>query len=71
MLKVLGEYKLMMVFHDTLVAMQIWKNNNVLTWRDDSKYFRSEFEYSVKRRNIEKWIGFPNTELLFIDIMYN
>jgi hypothetical protein len=40
--------KLMMVSHDMLVAMQTWKNNNLLTWRDYSRYFYNEFEYGVK-----------------------
>jgi hypothetical protein len=44
-----GECKLMMVSHDTLVAMQTWKNNNLLTWRDYSRYFYNEFEYGVRR----------------------
>jgi hypothetical protein len=40
----------MMVSHDdVLVAMQTWKNNNLLTLRDYSRYFYNEFEYGVKR----------------------
>jgi len=40
-----GEYKIMMVSHDTFVAMQIWKkemqiwkNNNMMTWRNDLRF---------------------------------
>jgi hypothetical protein len=44
-----GECKLMMVSHDALVAMQTWKNNNLLTWRDYSRYFYNEFDYGVTR----------------------
>jgi hypothetical protein len=47
--KYMGECKLVMVSHDALVAMQTWKNNNLLTWRDYSRYFYNEFEYGVKR----------------------
>jgi hypothetical protein len=45
----MGYCKLMTVSHDTLVAMKTWKNNNMLTWRDYSRYFYNEFEYGVKR----------------------
>jgi hypothetical protein len=62
----IGEYKIMMVSHDMLVAMQTWKNNNPLTWRDDSRYFHNEFEYGVKRWNVENWIRFLNIEFLLI-----
>ena len=61
----------MMVSHDTLVAMQILKNNNMLTWRDDLRYFSSEFEFGVKRWNVGKWIRFLNIEILFIEIVHN
>ena len=44
-----GWVQLMMVFHDVLVAMRTWKNINLLTWMDDSRYFHNEFEYGVKR----------------------
>ena len=49
-----GECKLMMVSHDTLVAMQTWKNNNLLTWRDYSRYFHKEFEYGVRKMKCRK-----------------
>jgi hypothetical protein len=39
----------MMVSHDVVMAMQTWKNNNLITWRDDSRYFHNEFEDGVKR----------------------
>jgi len=39
----------MMVSCDELVAMQTWKNNNLLTWRDNLRYFHNEFEYGAKR----------------------
>jgi hypothetical protein len=39
----------MMVSHDALGAMQTWKNFNLLTWMDYSRYFYNEFEYGVKR----------------------
>jgi hypothetical protein len=42
---IMGGCKLMMVSHDMLVAMQTWKNNNMLTWRDYSRCFYNEFEY--------------------------
>ena len=48
-IKLKGECKLMMVSHDALVAMQTWKNNNMLTWRNYSRYFYNEFEYGVIR----------------------
>jgi hypothetical protein len=38
----------MMVSHDMLVAMRTWKKNNLLTWRDYSRYFSNEFEYGVR-----------------------
>jgi hypothetical protein len=44
----MGGYKLMMVSHDALLAMQTWKNNNLLTLRDYSRYFYNEFEYDLK-----------------------
>jgi len=37
------------VSHDLLVAMKPWKNNNILTWRDDSRFFQDEFEYDISR----------------------
>jgi hypothetical protein len=45
-------YKLMMASLDMLVVIETWKHNNILTWRDYSRYFYNEFEYGVKRRNI-------------------
>jgi hypothetical protein len=42
----------MMVSHDALVEMQTLKNNNMLTWRDYSRYFYNEFEYYVRRYNV-------------------
>jgi len=39
----------MMVSHDALVAMETWKTNNLLTWRDYSRYIYNEFEYGVRR----------------------
>jgi hypothetical protein len=45
----MGGCKPIMVSHDMLVAMQTWKNNNMLTWRDYSRYFYNEFENGVKR----------------------
>jgi hypothetical protein len=47
LLMVGGECKLMMVSHDALMAMQTWKNNILLIWRDYSRYFSNEFEYGV------------------------
>jgi hypothetical protein len=44
----MGMPKLMMVPHDALVEMQTLKNNNLLTWRDYSRNFYNEFEYSIK-----------------------
>jgi hypothetical protein len=38
----------MIVSHDALVEMKTWKNNNLLTSRDYSRYFYNEFEYGVK-----------------------
>jgi hypothetical protein len=29
--------------------MKPWKNNNILTWRDDSRFFQDEFEYAISR----------------------
>jgi hypothetical protein len=29
--------------------MKMWKNNNLLTWRDYSRYFYNEFEYGARR----------------------
>jgi len=49
-----GGCKLMMVSHDVLVEMETWENNNLLTWRDDFRYFYNEFEYGVKRWNVGK-----------------
>jgi hypothetical protein len=46
------ECKLMMVSHDMLVTMRTWKNNNTLTWMDDSRSFHNKLEYGVKRRNV-------------------
>jgi hypothetical protein len=47
-----GECKLIMVSHDVLVEMQTWKNNNLLTLSDYSRYFYNEFVYGLRRRNI-------------------
>jgi hypothetical protein len=38
----------MMVSHDALVALKTWKNNNLLTRRDYSRYFYNELEYGVR-----------------------
>jgi hypothetical protein len=38
----------MMVSHEELVAVQNWKENNLLTWRDSSRYFYNEFKYGVR-----------------------
>lgn len=38
--------------HYTLMEMQTWKKNKLLTWRDDSRYFYNEFEYHVKGWNV-------------------
>jgi hypothetical protein len=38
----------MMVYYVVLVAIKTWINNNILTWRDYSRYFYNEFEYGVK-----------------------
>jgi hypothetical protein len=37
----------MMVSYDGVVTMQTSKNNNLLNWRDYSRYFYNEFEYGV------------------------
>ena len=39
----------MMVSTDMLMEIQTWKDNNVLTWRDSSRYFHNEFEYGVQK----------------------
>jgi len=39
----------MMASLEVLVAIQTWKKNNLLTWKDYSRYFYNEFEYVVKR----------------------
>jgi hypothetical protein len=46
-----GGCKIMTVSHDALVTMKTLEKNNMLTWRDDLKYFHNQFEYGVKRRN--------------------
>ena len=43
------EFNLMMVSHDLLVPMYMWKTNNLFTWRDYSRYFYNELEYGVIR----------------------
>jgi hypothetical protein len=47
-LKNKGDCRQTMLSHDMLMAMQKWKDNNLLTWRDYSRYFYNEFEYGVK-----------------------
>ena len=61
--KCMGGCKLMMVSHDGLVAIQTWKTNNLLIWRDYLRYFYNEFEYGVKRWNVGNCINFPNIQL--------
>ena len=39
---------------DMLMEIQTQKDNNVLTWRDSSRYFHNEFEYGVQKDEMQE-----------------
>jgi len=48
----------MMVSNGALVATETWKNNDMLRWRDDLRYFHTKFEYGLKDEMHENELAF-------------